>query len=108
MIEAALLAAAVAAGAAQTAVQTAATSASFHALLDEDWEARLREDPLLATATGDHRYDDRLPSVAPADLERAAQRQRARWPVCGTSRAPAWTRRIASATTCSRPSCATT
>ncbi len=77
MIEAALLAAAVAAGAAQTAVQTAATSASFHALLDEDWEARLREDPLLATATGDHRYDDRLPSVAPADLERAAQRQRA-------------------------------
>jgi uncharacterized protein (DUF885 family) len=77
MIEAALLAAAVAAGAAQTAVQTAATFASFHALLDEDWEARLREDPLLATATGDHRYDDRLPSVAPADLERAAQRQRA-------------------------------
>jgi uncharacterized protein (DUF885 family) len=77
MIEAALLAAAVAAGAAQTAVQTAATSASFHALLDEDWEARLREDPLLATSTGDHRYDDRLPSVAPADLERAAQRQRA-------------------------------
>jgi len=77
MIEAALLAAAVAAGAAQTAVQTAATFASFHALLDEDWEARLREDPLLATATGDHRYDDRLPSVAPADLEQAAQRQRA-------------------------------
>ena len=77
MIEAALLAAAVAAGAAQTAVQTAATSASFHALLDEDWEARLREDALLATSTGDHRYDDRLPSVAPADLERAAQRQRA-------------------------------
>jgi uncharacterized protein (DUF885 family) len=67
MIEAALLAAAVAAGA----------SASFHALLDEDWEARLREDPLLATSTGDHRYDDRLPSVAPADLERTAQRQRA-------------------------------
>jgi len=80
MIEAALLAAAVAAGAAgvaQTAVQTSAASDSFHALLDEDWEARLREDPLLATSTGDHRYDDRLPSVAPADLERAAQRQRA-------------------------------
>jgi uncharacterized protein (DUF885 family) len=77
MIEAALLAAAVAAGAAQAAVQTAATSASFHALLDEDWEARLRENPLLATSTGDHRYDDRLPSVAPADLERTAQRQRA-------------------------------
>ncbi|PYQ37994.1 MAG: DUF885 domain-containing protein [Acidobacteria bacterium] len=77
MIEAALLAAAVAAGAAQTAVQTSGASASFHALVDEDWEARLREEPLLATSTGDHRYDDRLPSVAPADLERAAQRQRA-------------------------------
>ncbi|HEY8151857.1 MAG TPA: DUF885 family protein, partial [Vicinamibacteria bacterium] len=77
MIEAALLAAVVAAGSAQAAVQTSAASSSFHALLDEDWEARLREDPLLATSTGDHRYDDRLPSVAPADLERAAQRRRA-------------------------------
>ena len=77
MIEAALLAAVVATGAAQTAVQTSSASAAFHALLDEDWEARLREDPLLATSIGDHRYDDRLPSVAPADLERAAQRQRA-------------------------------
>jgi uncharacterized protein (DUF885 family) len=65
MIEAALLAAVVAA------------SPAFRQLLDEDWEARLREDPLLATATGDHRYDDLLPSVAPADLERAAQRRRA-------------------------------
>jgi uncharacterized protein (DUF885 family) len=65
MIETALLAAVVAA------------SPAFHQLLDDDWEARLREDPLLATATGDHRYDDLLPSVAPADLERAAQRRRA-------------------------------
>ncbi|HEU0106269.1 MAG TPA: DUF885 family protein, partial [Vicinamibacteria bacterium] len=77
MIEAALLAAVVAAGAAQTAVQTSGASAAFHALVDEDWEARLREDPLLATSTGDHRYDDRLPSVTPADLERTAQRQKA-------------------------------
>jgi uncharacterized protein (DUF885 family) len=77
MIEAALLAAVVAAGSTQAAVQRSAASSSFHALLDEDWEARLREDPLLATSTGDHRYDDRLPSVTPADLERAAQRRRA-------------------------------
>jgi uncharacterized protein (DUF885 family) len=76
MIEAALLAAALAAGSMQAA-EPARASGAFRQLLDEDWEARLREDPLLATSTGDHRYDDRLPSVAPADLERAAQRRRA-------------------------------
>jgi uncharacterized protein (DUF885 family) len=56
----------------------AATSAAdFHRLLDEDWEARLREEPLLASSVGDHRYDDRLASVAPADLAHAADRERA-------------------------------
>ena len=64
MIQAVLLAAAVSA------------PAEFHRLLVEEWEARLREEPLLATSVGDHRYDDRLPSVAPADLQRAADRQR--------------------------------
>ena len=54
-----------------------AASPALSRLLEEDWEARLREDPLLASSTGDHRYDDRLPSVARADLERAAQRRRA-------------------------------
>jgi uncharacterized protein (DUF885 family) len=53
------------------------TAAAFHRLLAEDWEARLAEDPLLASATGDHRHDDRLPSVAPADLEKAMARRRA-------------------------------
>jgi len=75
MIEAALLAAVVAGS--MQAAEPASASSAFRQLLDEDWEARLREDPRLATETGDHRYDDRLPSVAPADLERAAQRQRA-------------------------------
>jgi uncharacterized protein (DUF885 family) len=65
MIDAALLAAVVAAG-----------GADFHRLLDEEWEARLREEPLLASSVGDHRYDDRLPSVAAADLERAVTRRR--------------------------------
>jgi len=65
MIEAVLLAAAVSA------------SAELHRLLEEDWEARLREQPLLATSVGDHRYDDRLPSVTPADLQRSADRERA-------------------------------
>lgn len=32
-------------------------------LIDEEWDARMRADPLMATYTGDHRYDDRLPRV---------------------------------------------
>ena len=44
--------------------------AALAALVDEVWEFRLREDPLLATAVGDRRFDDRLPSMAHADLER--------------------------------------
>jgi len=50
--------------------------AEFDRLVDEEWQARLREEPLLATSVGDHRYDDRLPSVAPAELQRAADRRR--------------------------------
>jgi uncharacterized protein (DUF885 family) len=42
----------------------------FSALVDEMWQTQLREDPLFATAAGDHRYDDRLPAVSPADQER--------------------------------------
>ena len=45
-------------------------AATLTALVDEVWEFRLREDPLLATVVGDRRYDDRLPSVSRADLER--------------------------------------
>jgi len=42
----------------------------FTALVDEMWEFVLQEDPLFATATGDHRYDDRLPAVRLADHQR--------------------------------------
>jgi uncharacterized protein (DUF885 family) len=35
----------------------------LHRLFDEEWALRLREDPLLATSMGDHRFDDRLPEV---------------------------------------------
>lgn len=45
---------------------------SLHALFDEAWEFALRENPLLATAVGDHRFDDRLPSLRPEDLARRA------------------------------------
>ena len=42
----------------------------FHTLIDEIWETRLREAPLFATSTGDHRYNDRLPAVSEADCAR--------------------------------------
>ena len=43
------------------------------AVVAEAWERDLVENPLLATAVGDHRFDDRLPSMARADLERRAE-----------------------------------
>jgi uncharacterized protein (DUF885 family) len=52
--------------------QAPSAKARFDALLDEAWELDKRENPLRATATGDHRYDDRLGANAPADLERRA------------------------------------
>ena len=50
--------------------------AQLRALLDEAWEFELREDPLFATSTGDHRYDDRLPSAAVGDEARRAEARR--------------------------------
>jgi uncharacterized protein (DUF885 family) len=48
------------------------TTERAHALIDEYWQFQLRENPLLATSTGDHRFDDRLPSMTLADIERRA------------------------------------
>ncbi|HEV7570705.1 MAG TPA: DUF885 domain-containing protein [Thermoanaerobaculia bacterium] len=44
--------------------------ARLHALFDRAWETQLRENPLFATSVGRHEYDDRMPSVTMADLER--------------------------------------
>jgi uncharacterized protein (DUF885 family) len=60
----------------------AAASRELARLFEEDWEFHLREDPLFATETGDGRYNDRLPSVRPADFERRLGQERAfleRW-----------------------------
>ena len=53
-------------------LSAAEPDSALQALIQEAWELRLREEPLFATQAGDHRYDDRLPSDAPADLERQA------------------------------------
>jgi uncharacterized protein (DUF885 family) len=67
-----LAAAAPAAGGAPAPV-----SEALQALFAEDWQLSLREDPLFATAVGDNRYNDRLPAMAPADLERRKARTEA-------------------------------
>jgi uncharacterized protein (DUF885 family) len=46
--------------------------ANLHDLFDREWELRLKEDPTFATSVGRHEYNDRLPSVTMADLERQA------------------------------------
>lgn len=56
-----------------SACYSAEPSQQFAALMHEMWEFEVREDPLLATSTGDHRYNDRLPAVSLADQERREQ-----------------------------------
>jgi len=57
-------------------LSSADRASALHAVFDEAWEFRLREDPLFATFAGDHRWDALLPSMAPSDLERRAAFQR--------------------------------
>jgi len=51
-------------------------SEALQVLLQEAWEHQLREFPVFATNAGDHRYDDRLESMKPADIERRAAQDR--------------------------------
>src|SRR5438552_7668719 len=51
--------------------------AKLHAIFDKNWEIRLKESPLFATSVGRHEYDDRLPSVTMADLERRQAERKA-------------------------------
>jgi uncharacterized protein (DUF885 family) len=60
-----LLAAAIA-----LSLQASPAGADLADVIAAEWDFRLREDPLTATAVGDRRYDHRLPSLAAADLER--------------------------------------
>jgi uncharacterized protein (DUF885 family) len=59
-------------GAAPAAGAMSDEARRLHDLFAREWELRLREDPLYATFVGRHEYDDRLPSVARADLGRQA------------------------------------
>lgn len=52
-------------------------SRRLHDLFAREWEVRLEESPLLATAVGRHEYDDRLASMTPADLRRRHEADKA-------------------------------
>src|SRR5262245_30503612 len=56
--------------------QTATPAAQARALFKEYWEYQLREDPILATSVGDHRYDDKLPSMTLQDIARRTTAKR--------------------------------
>jgi uncharacterized protein (DUF885 family) len=45
----------------------------LHALFDEEWNFRLAEEPVFATSTGNHQYDDRLPHVTKAAQTRRVE-----------------------------------
>jgi uncharacterized protein (DUF885 family) len=48
----------------------------LEALLQEEWDFRLQEDPIFATYTGDHRHDHRLGGTLPEDFQRQASQMR--------------------------------
>jgi uncharacterized protein (DUF885 family) len=49
----------------------------LHSLFKRSWETRLKENPLFATSVGRHEYDNRLPSITVADLERRQAQRKA-------------------------------
>ncbi|MFZ5923358.1 MAG: DUF885 domain-containing protein [Chloroflexota bacterium] len=51
-------------------------SERFNQLLAEDWDFRMRDDPIQATMTGDHRFDDRMPDASEDAAERRLSRLR--------------------------------
>jgi len=51
------------------AAEPASASEQLHRLLDDEWSARMRDDPLFATQSGVRLYDDRLPVVTPASYD---------------------------------------
>lgn len=42
----------------------------LHALFEDEWQFRLRENPTFATYCGDHRYNDRLPNQSQSEEAR--------------------------------------
>lgn len=56
--------------------EVGANEEQFQALVDELWDYEISENPLFATSTGDHRFNDKLPEVSLAASKRRAERKR--------------------------------
>ncbi len=52
------------------AAEDPAEAAKLRSVIEREWQARLAENPLLATSVGVHDRNHLLPSMTPADLER--------------------------------------
>ena len=61
----------------QPAIYAGDASQDFAALVEEKWQHDMRENPLYATSTGDHRYNDRLRKVSLEDCVRRNKAARA-------------------------------
>jgi len=59
------------------AAQNPGAEASLRQLFDQEWEFRMRNDPITATWYGDHRFNDRLPVPSVEGYRREAQQARA-------------------------------
>jgi uncharacterized protein (DUF885 family) len=62
--------------AAPPSVAQSDASAELARLFAEHWDFTMHENPLYATNVGDHRFNDRLPSVTVADQQRRQERER--------------------------------
>jgi uncharacterized protein (DUF885 family) len=58
------------------AAKNESASAKFAKLLDDAWQFQVKEFPLFATESGDHRYDDKLPNISLADSKRRNEQSR--------------------------------
>jgi uncharacterized protein (DUF885 family) len=58
-----------------TGGSSGATGALYE-LFDDEWQDRVEDSPLFATAAGDHRYNDRLDDVSTAAFERREAKAR--------------------------------
>src|SRR5882672_93428 len=50
------------------AQQSPNATTALHALMDEAWQADMRDDPLRASYFGDRRYESQWPDASPAAL----------------------------------------
>lgn len=60
-----------------SAVPAASAENQLNALIDEHWQFTLQEYPTAATAVGVSDYNDRLPGVTPADVQRRLEAEQA-------------------------------